>query len=209
MTGDVKHLVAVMALGCAVAGCQSHAANQSAPAGSGSAAPQSAQRIDACAMLSPQDISGVLGVTVQGKSTGKNPQMGDCSWENPSNMESVTIEISNPGTAPNNKLPRRLVSSTVQARTRGHAPDGWRRGRVRCGQQGQYRPGRGAEALAGPGQLGRYQPREKDRTAGAQLNSAVARDHPTAVLMRSAGAPASAHNCATASADSAANTPNA
>ena len=105
MTRDVKHLVAVMALGCAVAGCQSHAANQSAPAGSGSAAPQSAQRIDACAMLSPQDISGVLGVTVQGKSTGKNPQMGDCSWENPSNMESVTLEISNPGTAPNNKLP--------------------------------------------------------------------------------------------------------
>jgi hypothetical protein len=35
-------------------------------------------------MLSPQDISKLLGVTVQGKSTGKDPQMGDCSWENPS-----------------------------------------------------------------------------------------------------------------------------
>jgi hypothetical protein len=109
MTMDVKRLMAVAALGCAVAGCQSHSATQpatqSAPAGSASTAPQSAKRIDACAMLSPQDISGVLGVTVQGKSTGKTPQMGDCSWENPSNDESVTLEISNPGTAPNNKLP--------------------------------------------------------------------------------------------------------
>lgn len=109
MTANVKDLVVVMALGCAVAGCQSHSAsqpaNQSAPASSGSAAPQSTKRIDACAMLSPQDISGVLGVTVEGKSTGKDPKMGDCSWENPSNLESVTLEISNPGTAPNNKLP--------------------------------------------------------------------------------------------------------
>jgi hypothetical protein len=105
MTANVKHLVVVMALGCAVAGCQSHPANQSAPASSGSASPQSAKPIDACAMLSPQDISGVLGVTVQGKSTGKDPQMGDCSWENPSTLESVSIQISNPGTARNNKLP--------------------------------------------------------------------------------------------------------
>jgi hypothetical protein len=105
MTVNAKHLVVVMALGCAVAGCQSHPATQSAPASSGSASPQSAKRIDACAMLSPQDISGVLGVTVQGKSTGKDPQMGDCSWENPSTLESVSIQISNPGTARNNKLP--------------------------------------------------------------------------------------------------------
>jgi hypothetical protein len=42
-----------------------------------------------------------LGVTVQGKSTGKTPQTGDCSWENPSNFESISLQISNPGTAPN------------------------------------------------------------------------------------------------------------
>jgi hypothetical protein len=110
MTANVKHLVVVMALGCTVAGCQSHPSTQSAPASSGSASSssataQSAKRIDACAMLSPQDISGVLGVTVQGKSTGKTPQMGDCTWENPSTLESVTVEISNPGTARDNKLP--------------------------------------------------------------------------------------------------------
>ncbi len=108
MTANVNHLLVVMALGCAVTGCQSQQsppAGQSAPAAGGSTTAQSAQRIDACAMLSPQDISGVLGVTVQGKSTGKTPKMGDCSWENPSTLESVTVEISNPGTAPNNKLP--------------------------------------------------------------------------------------------------------
>jgi hypothetical protein len=31
--------------------------------------------------------------------------MGDCSWENPSTLESVSVQISNPGTAQNNKLP--------------------------------------------------------------------------------------------------------
>jgi hypothetical protein len=108
MTANVKHLVVATALGCAVVGCQSHQSqptSESAPATSGTATSQSAKRIDACAMLSPQDISGVLGVTVQGKSTGKDPKMGDCSWENPSTLESVTLQISNPGTARNNKLP--------------------------------------------------------------------------------------------------------
>jgi hypothetical protein len=108
MTAHIKCLVVVMALGTAVAGCQSHQsqpAAPSAPAGGASTTAPSAQRIDACTMLSPQDISGVLGVTVQGKSTGKTPQMGDCSWENPSTMESISVQISNPGTARNNKLP--------------------------------------------------------------------------------------------------------
>ena len=58
---------------------------------------RSAKPIDACSMLSPQDISGVLGVTVQGKSTGKDPQMGDCSWENPTTLESVSIHDQQPG----------------------------------------------------------------------------------------------------------------
>jgi hypothetical protein len=103
MTPTFKHLVVVMAM--AAAGCQSHPGNQAAPASSAAGTSQKAKPIDACSMLSPQDISGVLGVTVQGKSTGKDPQMGDCSWENPTTLESVSIQISNPGTARNNKLP--------------------------------------------------------------------------------------------------------
>ncbi|MGD1238881.1 hypothetical protein [Mycobacterium seoulense] len=109
MRANIKHVVLVTALSCTVAGCQSHANTASGPqSGSASAAPSArttAKPIDACSMLSPQDISGLLGVTVQGKSTGKDPQMGDCSWENPSTMESISLQISNPGTARNNTLP--------------------------------------------------------------------------------------------------------
>ena len=106
MKANFKRLVVVMALSCTAVGCQSHGANQSAPTGGASGTTGAAKRIDACSMLSPQDISKLLGVTVEGKSTGKDPQMGDCSWENPSNFESISLQISNPGTAPNNTLPK-------------------------------------------------------------------------------------------------------
>jgi hypothetical protein len=105
MTTNVKHLVVGMVLGCVVVGCQSHGPAQSAPAGGAASTARAAKPIDACSMLSPQDISGILGVTVQGKSTGKDPQMGDCAWENPSTLESISLQISNPGTARNNTLP--------------------------------------------------------------------------------------------------------
>lgn len=62
------------------------------------------QPIDACSMLSPQDISALLGSSVPGKSTNKDPEMGNCSWENPTTQESVSLEIGNPGTARNNTL---------------------------------------------------------------------------------------------------------
>jgi hypothetical protein len=55
-------------------------------------------------MLSGQDISALLGVTVQGKSTNTDPEMGGCTWDNPSTQESVSVQISNPGTARNNVL---------------------------------------------------------------------------------------------------------
>ncbi|MDR3664501.1 MAG: hypothetical protein P4L86_29640 [Mycobacterium sp.] len=56
-------------------------------------------------MVSPQDISALLGVTVHGKSTGTEADMGDCTWENPATLESVSVQISNPGTALNDTLP--------------------------------------------------------------------------------------------------------
>ena len=105
MRANGKHLVVVTVLSCAVVGCQSHGANQSATASSAAGTTGAAKPIDACSMLSPQDISGLLGVTVQGKSTAKDPQMGGCSWDNPTTLESVSITISNPGTARNNTLP--------------------------------------------------------------------------------------------------------
>ncbi|QZA05842.1 hypothetical protein K3U94_12170 [Mycolicibacter heraklionensis] len=61
--------------------------------------------IDACAMVPAQDIAALLGTTVQGKSTSIRPDMGECTWENRETYESVSLEIGNPGTAPNNTLP--------------------------------------------------------------------------------------------------------
>lgn len=98
-----------MALSFAVSGCQSEGSPTNAPqsgaTGATSSAASAAKVIDACSMLSAQDISSLLGVTVPGKPTGKNPQMGGCVWENTSTDESITLQISNPDTALNNTLP--------------------------------------------------------------------------------------------------------
>lgn len=121
MTRTLKHLLpelvdchltasralvgAAAVLSCTLAGCQSHDGSGSGPAGSGVPTTHATKRIDACSMLSAQDISPLLGTTVAGTSTGREPDMGDCSWQNPTTEESVSVEIGNPGTAPNNTLP--------------------------------------------------------------------------------------------------------
>lgn len=56
-------------------------------------------------MLSPQDISALLGVAAPGTSTNQDPEMFDCSWDNPTTQESISVHIGNPGTARNNTLP--------------------------------------------------------------------------------------------------------
>jgi hypothetical protein len=82
--------------------------NSSTPAagGSDSAAASSAPAsINACKLISADDITALLGTSVEGKSTSNNPEVPACSWENPENYESVSLEIGNSGTAPNNTLP--------------------------------------------------------------------------------------------------------
>jgi hypothetical protein len=102
-------VITAVAVCCAAASCQSQSgpSSTSASAGpaQGSSAAHSVNPIDACSMLSPQDISALLGATVQGTSTNADPGMGGCTWTNPSTQESVSIQISNPGTARNNILP--------------------------------------------------------------------------------------------------------
>jgi hypothetical protein len=99
-----------VALCCTVSGCAS-SAPVSTPSGSVSspsaatAAPQGRSRVDACSMVSPQEISSLLGVSVAGVSTGKDPGRGDCSWTNASTDESVSLRIGNSGTALNDTLP--------------------------------------------------------------------------------------------------------
>lgn len=50
--------------------------------------------VDACALISAQDISRLLGVSVEGASTGSG-----CLWENLENYESISLEIGGPNTA--------------------------------------------------------------------------------------------------------------
>lgn len=65
----------------------------------------SAVAIDACTLLTAEDISALLGVTVEGKSTTTDPELPGCIWENPTSYESVSVEIGNPNTAVNGTLP--------------------------------------------------------------------------------------------------------
>lgn len=56
-------------------------------------------------MVPAPDIAALLGTTVRGQSSPTRPDMGNCKWENRETYESASLEIGNPGTAPNNTLP--------------------------------------------------------------------------------------------------------
>ena len=60
---------------------------------------ESVAPIDACALLSPDDVSALLGAPVEGASSDSR-----CVWENPDNLESVSVEIGSPDTAANGTL---------------------------------------------------------------------------------------------------------
>jgi hypothetical protein len=107
--GRLALLGVAVVLGGAVAGCQSNNSSNNGPPngsnGAAGAAASAAKPIDACSMVAPQDVSSLLGVSAPGKSTGTDPQMGNCAWTNSATEESISLTISNPGTAPNNTLP--------------------------------------------------------------------------------------------------------
>jgi hypothetical protein len=88
----------------ALAGCgdDKPAASESAPQSSGPPAPGTP--IDACKLVSADDIAKLLGNPVEGRSIG-GPDTPACTWENRDTYESVTVEIGNPGTAANGTLP--------------------------------------------------------------------------------------------------------
>jgi hypothetical protein len=75
-------------------GAAESSASSIAAAGDESTAP-----IDVCALLSPGDVSALLGATVDGASSDSR-----CVWENPDNLESVSVEIGSPDTAINGTL---------------------------------------------------------------------------------------------------------
>jgi hypothetical protein len=97
--------IVVFATALTLAGCSGDkpAAPNSEPQASGPPAPGAP--IDACKLISPEDISKLLGKPIEGRSIGGGPDTPACTWENRDTYESVTVEIGNPGTAINGTLP--------------------------------------------------------------------------------------------------------
>src|SRR4051812_25125218 len=98
--------VALIALAAAVAlaGCGKPDDKSPASESSQSSAASTATGIDACKLISADDITKLLGKPIEGKPLGAAPEMPACTWENRDTYESVTVEIGNPGTAINGTL---------------------------------------------------------------------------------------------------------
>ncbi|MGP4056550.1 DUF3558 domain-containing protein [Mycobacterium sp. 4D054] len=109
LTTTSRLVSAVLCLTMAGCGSQSGPSGGDANAGDTSrtvaADAGHASAIDACSLIAAEDISALLGVTVEGRSTSNNPEVPACVWENPENYESISLEIGNPGTAINGTLP--------------------------------------------------------------------------------------------------------
>ena len=120
--GSIRRAVVAVALCCTAASCQSQSTPGSAPGGSsGPDATQAAKPMNACSMVSPQDISSLLGASVPGTSTTHNSRKAGCTWENSTTEESVTVEIGTPDSAPLNTLKAALPGFPDRP-----APDGMR-----------------------------------------------------------------------------------
>ena len=86
-----------------MAGCGDKKEPASAESPQSSAAP-AGSAIDACKLISAEDIAKLMGSPVAGRPLGADPQTPACTWENKDTYESVTLEIGNPGTAVNGTL---------------------------------------------------------------------------------------------------------
>lgn len=96
---------AVLATCLALAGCgdDKPADKESTPQAGGP--PAAGAVINACTLVSADDIAKLLGKPVEGRPIGAAPDAPACTWENRDTYESVTVEIGNPGTAVNGTLP--------------------------------------------------------------------------------------------------------
>ncbi len=94
-----------LAAGLALAGCGDDKPAASSSATQSSGPPTPGTPVDACTLVSADDIAKLLGKPVEGRSIGGTVQAPACTWENRDTYESVTVEIGDPGTAVNGTLP--------------------------------------------------------------------------------------------------------
>ncbi|MGQ9406665.1 hypothetical protein [Mycolicibacterium gilvum] len=79
--------------------------------------------IDACALISADEITSLMGTAIVGEATGDNPEMPGCIWENIDTFESVSVEIGTPNTAIDGALP---PPDTAFGEATRPGPDGMR-----------------------------------------------------------------------------------
>jgi Protein of unknown function (DUF3558). len=109
---------AVSVLALFVAGCGATVSGSPSPAGStppaGSAAASahdqgpgapSGGAVDGCALIPAADVEALIGPNSGGMPLTAGDDGGGCTWENPDNSYSVTVDIGQTGTAASGKLP--------------------------------------------------------------------------------------------------------
>lgn len=67
--------------------------------------PSTDNAVDACALLTEDDVEPYVGDGVEGRSNSVGGDGGSCTWENPDDYHSVTLEIGLSGTAAGGELP--------------------------------------------------------------------------------------------------------
>jgi len=85
-------------------GTSTDAAATETSAATDTASDAAADAVDACALLSKEEVGALIGAVVDGVPNGVDARTG-CVWENPDTYESVTVDIGSPGTASDNTLP--------------------------------------------------------------------------------------------------------
>jgi hypothetical protein len=105
-------LCALAALTLVLAACGSSGGSKSSgtspssasSGGSGSSSSGSAKTVDACGLITDEEASAILGETVDRTTPTKGGGTGNtCEWHTPGSY-SITIEVGDDGTAPNDEL---------------------------------------------------------------------------------------------------------
>jgi hypothetical protein len=99
-----RRIAALLVAGFAVAGCATTVAGSPAPEGaapqaaSGGEGGDSAPPVDACTLLKPEEVQGLIGANDGGK--GSPGERSICTWTTAAEL-SVTVDVAQPGTAIN------------------------------------------------------------------------------------------------------------
>lgn len=104
--GRMLPLLMLAVGGSFLVGCGSNGPSTESRSQSAASSESESATLDACALIDAEDITKLLGVPVAGKPTSTDPKFPPgCIWENPANLESVSLELGDPGTAGGNTLP--------------------------------------------------------------------------------------------------------